>query len=61
MPGHIIAAQLARESTRRRIAESPPERRRRRRRAAAARVLRAAANRLDPALAPGYETTMPRR
>lgn len=47
MPGHVTAAFMAREATRRKLAEPPPEPRRRPRRAAA-RVLQAVAHRLDP-------------
>jgi hypothetical protein len=56
MPAFLIAAQHARESTRRRIHEPPPEPRPRRRpRRAAALALQAAAHRLDPSV-----TTPPR-
>jgi hypothetical protein len=49
MPAFLIAAQHAREATRRRIHEPAPEPRPRRRpRRAAALVLQAAAHRLDP-------------
>jgi hypothetical protein len=48
MPGHVIAAQMARESTRRRLSEPPREPRPRRPRRAVALVLQATAHRLDP-------------
>jgi len=49
MPGHVTAALMARESTRRYLTEPPREPRPRRRpRRAAARLLQAAAHRLDP-------------
>ncbi len=51
IPGHVVAAVMARESTRRRLStrrEVAPRRPRR----YAAHVLQAAAHRLDPCVAP---------
>jgi hypothetical protein len=48
MPGHVIAAINARESTRRKLTEPPREPRPRRTRRAAALTLQAVAHRLDP-------------
>jgi hypothetical protein len=48
MPGHVPAALMAREATRRKLTEPPREPRPRRPRRAAARALLAAAHRLDP-------------
>jgi hypothetical protein len=48
MPGHVIAAQHARESTRRGLTEPPREPRPRRTRRAVAQALQATAHRLDP-------------
>jgi hypothetical protein len=48
MPDHIIAAQMARESTRRSLTEPPRDPRPRRARRAIAQVLQATAHRLDP-------------
>jgi hypothetical protein len=49
MPGHFIAAQMAREATRRKLTQPPREPRRPRRAVAAA--LQAVAHRLDPCVA----------
>jgi hypothetical protein len=48
MPGHVIAAMNARESTRRKLTEPPREPRPRRTRRATALVLQSVAHRLDP-------------
>jgi hypothetical protein len=48
MPGHIPAALMAREATRRKLTEPQRELRPRRPRSAAARILQVAAHRLDP-------------
>ena len=48
MPGHVTAALMVRETTRRHLTEPAPPRRRRTRHVTA-RALRAAANRLEPA------------
>jgi hypothetical protein len=47
MPGHVTAALMVRETTRRRLTEPSPARRRTTRRVGA-RALRAAANRREP-------------
>jgi hypothetical protein len=50
MPGHVIALDMAREATRRKLTEPPREPRPRRPRRLAARALQAAAHRLDPSV-----------
>jgi hypothetical protein len=52
IPGSIVAAHMARESTRRRLTEPPREAAPRRPRRVAAHVLQTFAHRLDPCVAP---------
>jgi hypothetical protein len=60
MSGHVIAAIMARESTRRRLTEPPREPRPRRPRRVAAHVLQIAAHRLDPYVAPAPQLRVQR-
>ena len=60
MQGHVPAALMAREATRRKLTEPQPERRPRRPRSAAARVLQAAAHRLDPGVTAPPRLGLPR-
>ena len=60
MPDHLIAAQLAREATRRRLTEPPRRPRPRLARRAIAHALQSAAHRLDPRLTAPSQASLER-